>query len=123
MLEPVRQIHGFVLACLVDAASGMILGSLQEQDDMSLPVAAAGAADAVNVLSMMTGRLAANGDIQDVIVTLDSHYHLIRLLSPGHGRRFLLLVTLGRPEANLAMALREIRDLSAGFLAEQDSMA
>ncbi len=44
MLEPVRQIHGFVLACLVDAASGMILGSLQEQDDMSLPVAAAGAA-------------------------------------------------------------------------------
>jgi hypothetical protein len=43
MLAPVRQIDGFVLACLADASSGMILGSLQDQDDMRLPVAAAAA--------------------------------------------------------------------------------
>ena len=39
MLDPVRQIDGFVHACLVDATSGMILSSLEEQDGLRLPVA------------------------------------------------------------------------------------
>ena len=123
MLTPVKQIQGFVLACLVDASTGMILGSLQDQVDMPLPVAAAGAADVVSVLSLMTGELAMNGAVQDVIVTLDSHYHLIRLLRRGPGRQFLLLVTLERPQANLAMALREIRDFSAGVFDEPAGIA
>jgi hypothetical protein len=123
LFAPVRQIQGFVLACIVDASSGMILGSLQDHDDMRLPVAAAGAADVVNVLSMMTGELAAKGNVEDVIVTLDSHYHLIRLLRPGLGRQLLLLVTLERPQANLAMALHEIREFSASLLKERDWVA
>src|SRR6266704_5228419 len=83
MLDPVRQIEGFVHACLVDATSGMILSALEEQDDMRLPVAAAGATDVVNVLSLMTGEMAANGEVEDVIVTLQGHYLLIRLVRPG----------------------------------------
>ena len=123
ILTPVRQIQGFVLACLVDASTGMILGSQHDEDDMPLPVAAAGAADVVSVLSLMTGELAMNGAVEDVIVTLDSHYHLIRLLRRGPGRQFLLLVTLERPQANLAMALREIRDFSVGVFDEPGGMA
>jgi hypothetical protein len=123
MFAPVRQIQGFVLACLVDSASGMILGSWQDQDDLPLPTAAAGAADVMSSVSMMTGQLASKGDIEDVIITLDSHYHLIRLLKRGPGRQFLLLVTLERPQANLAMALREIRDFSASLFTEQDRVA
>ena len=123
LLAPVRQIHGFVLACLVDASTGMILGAVQDQDDMPVPVAAAGTADVIGVLSMMTSELALNGAIQDVIVTLDSHYHLIRVLSRGPGREFLLLVTLQRPQSNLAMALREIRDLSADIFDEPTGAA
>ncbi len=123
MLTPVKQIQGFVLACLVDASTGMILGSQYDGDDMPLPVAAAGTADVVSVLSLMTGELAMNGAVQDVIVTLDSHYHLIRLLRRGPGRQFLLLVTLERPQANLAMALREIRDFSAGVFGEPSGIA
>jgi hypothetical protein len=123
MFAPVRQIQGFVLACLVDTASGMILGSWQDQDGLPLPTAAAGAADVVNAAIMMTGALADDGDIEDVIITLDSHYHLIRLLRRGPGRQFLLLVTLERPQANLAMALHEIRDFSASIFAEQDQVA
>jgi hypothetical protein len=123
VFAPVRQIQGFVLACLVDSSSGMILGSWQDQDDLPVPVAAAGAADVMNTVSMMTGQLASNGEVEDVIITLDSHYHLIRLLRRGPGRQFLLLVTLERPQANLAMALREIRDFSAGLFTEQDWVA
>ena len=122
ILDPVRQIDGFVHACLVDTTSGMILSSLEEQDDMRLPVAAAGAADVVNVLSL-TGELAADGDVEDVIVTLESHYLLIRLLRPGPGQRLLLLVTLARPHANMAMAHREIRDFSKALCREHDWVA
>ncbi len=122
-LDPIRQIEGFVHACLVDASNGMILSSLEEQDDMRLPVAAAGAADIVNTLFMMTGELAANSEVEDVIVTLDSHYLLIRLFRPGPGRRLLLLVTLTRPLANLAMAHREIRDFSTALCREHDWVA
>jgi hypothetical protein len=121
-LAPVGQIDGFVLVCLVDASTGMILDSLQARDDMPLPVAAAGAADVVNVLSMMTSELATDGDIEDVIVTLNSHYHLIRLFRPAPGRRLLLLVTLERSQANLAMAHREIRDFLNRLRREQDWM-
>jgi len=122
-LAPVGQIDGFVLACLVDASTGMILDSLEARDDMRLPVAAAGAADVVNVLSMMTSELATDGDVEDVIVTLNSHYHLIRLFRPAPGRRLLLLVTLERPQANLAMAHREIRDFINRLHREQDWVA
>jgi hypothetical protein len=123
MLDPVRQIDGFVHACLVDATSGMILSSLEEQDGMRLPVAAAGATDVINVLSLMTGELAADGDVEDVIVTLQSHYLLIRLLRPGPGQRVLLLVTLARPHANMAMAHREIRDFSKALCRQHDWVA
>ncbi len=123
MLDPVRQIEGFVHACLVDATSGMILSSLGDQDKMRLPVAAAGATDIVNVLTIMTGELATDGEAEDVIVTMNSHYFLIRMLRTGPGRRLLLLVTLERPQANLAMAHREIRDFSTALCREHDWVA
>lgn len=122
-LDPVRQIEGFVHACLADASNGMILSSLEGRDDTRLSVTAAAATDIVNILSMMTGELATDGDAEDVIVTLNSHYLLIRLLRPGPGRRLLLLVTLARPQANLAMAHREIRDFSTALGREHDWVA
>jgi hypothetical protein len=110
MLAPLKRISGFVLASVVDADSGMVLGALRDDDRMSVPVASAGAADVMSVLSLMTSRLAVPGDLEDVIVTLGSHYHLIRLFPPEPAGQLILLVTLDRPRANLAMALREVRE-------------
>jgi hypothetical protein len=42
LLDPVSDIEGFMLACLVDASTGMVLASRKDQDDISLPRAAAG---------------------------------------------------------------------------------
>jgi hypothetical protein len=110
MLAPLKRISGFVLASVVDADSGMVIGALRNDDSMSVPVASAGAADVMSVLSLMSSRLALPGDLEDVIVTLGSHYHLIRLLPPEPAGQLILLVTLDRPMANLAMALREVRE-------------
>jgi hypothetical protein len=38
LLDPVPDIEGFMLACLVDASTGTVLASRKDQDDISLPI-------------------------------------------------------------------------------------
>jgi len=115
LLAQLRDIHGFQLACLIDAETGTVLGSVQDRGDLRLPVAAAGATDVVGVLSLMSGSLATDGELEDVIVTFSNYYHLIRLLPPSPAGRLILLVSLDRMDANLAMAHREIREFAASL--------
>ena len=67
-LDPVADIDGLLLDCLVDASTGMILAARKDQDDISLPTAAAGAADIANALSLLADELPADG-LKDVMVT------------------------------------------------------
>ena len=115
MLAPVTEIDGFALACLIDASTGMVLASLQEQDGLSLPVAAAGAADIANVVSLLTAQLAMEDGPEDVMVTFRDHLYVIRPVGPDREPQILLLVILDRRRTNLAMARREIRDFCASF--------
>ena len=114
LLDPVSDIEGFMLACLVDASTGMVLASRKDQDGISLPTAAAGAADIANVLSQLTGELPVDG-LEDVMVTFRQQLCVIRMMSPEP--QILLLVILDRSRVNLAMARREIRNFCAGFAA------
>ncbi len=77
VLDPVAGIEGFVLGCLVDASTGMILAARKDQDDISVPAAAAGAADIANVLSLLAGELPADG-LEDVMVTFRSQLYIVR---------------------------------------------
>ena len=114
LLDPVSEIEGFMLACLVDASTGMVLASRKDQDEISLPTAAAGAADIANVLSQLTGELPVDG-LEDVMVTFRRQLYVIRLVSPEP--QILLLVILDRDRANLAMARRAIRTFCTSFAA------
>jgi hypothetical protein len=116
VLDPVAGIEGFVLGCLVDASTGMILAARKDQDDISLPTAAAGAADIVNVLSLLAGELPGDG-LEDVMVTFRSQLYVIRLVREDLEPQILLLVILDRARTNLAMARREIRNFCAKFAA------
>jgi hypothetical protein len=95
-------------------SAGMVLASRKDQDDISLPTAAAGAADIANVLSQLTGELPVDG-LEDVMVTFRRQLYVIRLVSPEP--QILLLVILDRDRVNLAMAHREIRTFCASFAA------
>jgi hypothetical protein len=116
LLDPVSDIEGFMLACLVDASTGMVLASRKDQDDISLPTAAAGAADIANVLSQLTGELPVDG-LEDVMVTFRRQLYMIRLVREDPEPQILLLVILDRSRVNLAMARREIRNFCASFAA------
>jgi hypothetical protein len=106
------QIDGVLAACLVDPATGTVVGSAQQRGEIGVPVLAAAAADVVRVLTLMTANLALGGEVEDVVVTLTEHFHILRVLPVGRDQGLLVLVTLDRKRANLAMAHREIRGLS-----------
>jgi hypothetical protein len=116
LLAPIAEIDGFLLGCLIDASTGMVVASQQEQeqDAISLPAAAAGAADIANVLALLEGQLAADG-LEDVMMTFHHHFHVIRLVRQSVEPQILLLVVLDRVRANLAMARREIRNFCSTF--------
>jgi hypothetical protein len=117
VLAPVTTIDGFRLASLIDSSTGMVLASVQDQDDISLPRAAAGAADIASVLALLTGELATGDDLEDVMVTFSKHFHLLRIVQAGPSQTVILLVILDRARANLAMARRAIRDFCEGLAA------
>jgi hypothetical protein len=94
----------------------MVLASRKDQDDISLPTAAAGAADIANVLALLAGQLPVDG-LEDVLVTFRRQLYMIRLVREDPEPQILLLVILDRSRVNLAMARREIRNFCASFAA------
>ena len=116
LLDPVSDIDGFMLACLVDASTGMVLASRKDQDEISLPTAAAGAADIASVLALLAGQLPVDG-LEDVMVTFRRQLYMIRLVREDPEPQILLLVILDRNRVNLAMARREIKNFCASFAA------
>jgi hypothetical protein len=115
LLAPVTAIDGFELASLIDASTGMVLASAQERDDISLPLAAAGATDIAAVLGLLSSELATQDELEDVMVTFSNHFHLLRLVRPAPTQSVILLVVLDRTRANLAMARLAIRNFCASF--------
>jgi hypothetical protein len=55
LLTPAMAIDGFRLGCLIDASAGMVLASVQSGTAVAPPTAPAGAADIVNVLTLLNG--------------------------------------------------------------------
>jgi|ERR1700677_1287095 hypothetical protein len=115
LLAPVMAIDGFRLACLIDASTGMVLASLANQDGLAPSTAAAGAADVINVLTLLTGRMATGENLEDVMVTLSDSFFMVRPVAPDRAPQILLLVIADRQRTNLALAHRSIRDFCASF--------
>jgi hypothetical protein len=113
LLRQVGRIDGVLAACVVDPATGSIVGATEAVGGVAVPVAAAGAADLVHVLGLMSAGLALGGELEDVVVTVTGHFHILRALPVGPDQGLVLMVTLERARANLAMAHREIRTASA----------
>ena len=119
LLTPAMAIDGFRLGCLIDASTGMVLASMQREDApapaTAPPIAAAGAADVVNVLTLLNGRLATGEILEDVMITFSDSFFMVRPVGRDTEPRILLLVVADRHRTNLAMAHRSLRDLCASF--------
>jgi hypothetical protein len=87
LLVPIARIDGCALACLIDASTGMVVASMQDEGSINLPAAAGGAADIANVVTLLSGELATGDGLEDVILTFNHDFHVIRPIKPdidGH---------------------------------------
>ncbi|MCF3960740.1 hypothetical protein [Streptomyces fuscigenes] len=106
--EATTSIDGSIGAALVDYTSGMALGTIGGGKDFDLTVAAAGNTDVVRAKVRTMELLGLKDEIEDILITLGSQYHLIRLLK-GRGKNGLFLyLALDKSRANLAMARHQL---------------
>ena len=101
-LKSAMEIEGALGAVLVDSSSGMALATSGSPMDLDLEVAAAGNSNVVQAKLRTMADLGLQQSIEDILITLDKQYHILRPLARQEG--FFLYLVLDRARANLAMA-------------------
>lgn len=112
-LKEIMDIDGTIGVALVDHSSGMALGIAGGGKELDLTVAAAGNTDVVRAKLRAMEMLNLSEKIEDILITLDSQYHLIRPLTSRSGTGLFLYVALRRDRANLAMARHRLKRIES----------
>ena len=111
-LKECMTIDGAVGACLVDWESGMSLGAIGGGKYLDLDVAAAGNTEVIRAKMRTMESLRLDDSIEDVLITLNKQYHLIRLLKNRRSEQGLFLyLVLDRSKANLALARHSLKKI------------
>ncbi len=112
-LNKIMGIQGTFACALVDHQSGMTLGFENIRGDFNIEVAAAGNTDVVKSKKRIMEALGIQGGIEDILITLDDQYHLIRPL-----RRIpnlFLYVALDKATGNLGLARHHLAEIEKGL--------
>ncbi|MEU5097019.1 MULTISPECIES: hypothetical protein [unclassified Streptomyces] len=106
--EMMAGIEGALGAAVVDYTSGMALGTLGGGKDLDLTIAAAGNTDVIRAKVRTMEQLGLASRIEDILITLEGQYHLIRLVSGRNGNGLFLYLVLDKARSNLAMARHQL---------------
>ncbi|KNX39526.1 hypothetical protein VV01_15640 [Luteipulveratus halotolerans] len=101
-INSAMQVDGALGAALVDSASGMAMATAGNPPNLDLAVAAAGNSNVVKAKARTMQDLGLEESIEDILITLDSQYHIIRMFRKEPG--IFLYLVLDKDRANLAMA-------------------
>ena len=114
-LDMAANIKGAFAVAIVDYDSGMTLGSRGGSPEFDLDVAAPGNSDVVKTKLDIMQKLGLRETIEDILITLDTQYHLIRPIRGGGEEKLFFYMALNRAQANLAMARRDLRMIEQQF--------
>ena len=115
-LKEAMQIQGALGVCLVDYDSGMTLGQLGGTDaGIDLEVAAAGNTEVVRAKQQTMKSLGLDDKIEDILISLGTQYHLIRLVTSPTGQGLFFYIALDKEKSNLAMARRQLQTIEQGL--------
>lgn len=114
-LDMAANIKGAFAVAIVDYDSGMTLGSRGGSPEFDLDVAAPGNSDVVRTKLEVMEKLGLRENIEDILITLDTQYHLIRPIRGGGEEKLFFYLVLNRAQANLAMARRDLRMIEQQF--------
>ena len=106
-LANIMTIDGCVAAALVDANSGLVLGKAGSGIDLDL--AGAGNTEVVRAKMKTMKSLKLNENIEDMLITLGTQYHILRPMKNKEG--LFLYVVLLKDRANLALARMKTADV------------
>ncbi|MEV0185998.1 hypothetical protein [Streptomyces sp. NPDC050625] len=107
--EMMAGVDGALGAAVVDYTSGMALGTLGGGKGLDLTVAAAGNTDVIRAEVRTMEHLGLKGQIEDILITLEKQYHLIRLVAGRNGNGLFLYLVLDKTRSNLAMARHQLK--------------
>ncbi|MCA9617817.1 MAG: hypothetical protein KC731_02280 [Myxococcales bacterium] len=105
-LDDIMKIEGAFATALVDYESGMTLGTRSSNAGFDIEVAASGNTQVVRSKMAVMESLGIGGGIEDILITLDTQYHLIRPLR-SVGTLFLYLA-IDRKRGNLGLARHKL---------------
>ena len=103
------SIDGATAAAVVDSNSGMVLG--KEGTGVNLDLAAAGNTEVVRAKLRTMRSLGLKDNIEDMLITLGTQYHIVRPIGDKPGL-FAYLV-LDRSKANLALARHKVTEIES----------
>ncbi|MFE0510029.1 hypothetical protein [Streptomyces sp. NPDC058964] len=107
--EMMAGVDGALGAAVVDYTSGMALGTLGGGKGLDLTVAAAGNTDVIRSEVRTMEHLGLKGQIEDILITLEKQYHLMRLVAGRNGNGLFLYLVLDKTRSNLAMARHQLK--------------
>lgn len=102
-LQNALKIDGSLGVALVDFESGLCLG-VAGTPGFDLELAAAGNAEVVRAKKSIRDKLGLKDKIEDILITMGSQYHLIRMVGTG----MFIYAALDRAKANLALARKDL---------------
>ena len=114
VLAQVPRPAGLIAAQVLDLATGQVLAHLEAGPELGPEfgpatdpgpgdgVLAGAVTEALHALGVAAAR--GDDDLEDLVVTTGRHHHLARVLPALAGTDAVLLVTLDRSRANLALA-------------------
>jgi hypothetical protein len=108
-LKDAMQIDGAIGVALVDRSSGMALGVAGGGREFDLQVASAANTEVVRAKLRTMEMLSLHEKIEDILITLDTQYHLIRPLTGRSGQGLFLYLALNKDRAILALARHQLK--------------
>lgn len=111
-IQQLLSIEGATGAAIVDYASGMALAQ-GGNPSFDLGIAAAGNSNVVRAKLSTMAELGLNDEIDDILITLSSQYHLVNVLNSQGASGLFIYLVLSRTSANLALARHKLKTVAA----------
>lgn len=100
-LEEIMDIDGSIGSAVVDYENGMTFGTVGGRD-LHMERAGAGNTEVVRSKKNIIHDLGLDEEIEDVLISLDTRYHLIRMCE--NSENVFIYLAIDRDEGNLGLA-------------------